>query len=82
MAKGKCETCGKEIDSKYKYCLDCMKKYKEEQGESTSRDNEDVVKALEKIDQTLQHINWNFGVAVATIRKDKKLLKKLIEDEK
>jgi len=47
---GKCNNCGKEIDDKYKYCLDCMNKYKEDKPES----NDELVDIITKV-------NWNLG---------------------
>lgn len=83
MADGKCENCGKKIDSKYKYCLGCMNDYKKDNStETPAGDSSDICEKLERIDQTLQRMNWNFGMLVATIRKDKELVEKLVENEK
>ena len=81
MADGECENCGKSINSKYKYCLDCMNSYKSERKEEIKESNKDICERLDKIADTLEKMNWNFGMLVATIRKDTKLVKKLIDNE-
>lgn len=49
-----CEDCGKEIDDKYKVCVDCNEKRK-------VKGNGDTLKMLEKI-------NWNLGTIALSLK--------------
>jgi hypothetical protein len=80
---GKCENCGKEVNKKYKYCKSCVDNYKKDtlgtETHTSNVANADVCEKLDSLIDILNKINWNFGMLVATLRKDDKLIKKLID---
>lgn len=49
---GKCEGCGKEINDKYKMCLECLNKAKQ----LNNIDSKAIYELLEKA-------NWNWGIS-------------------
>lgn len=89
MANGKCESCGCPVDSKYKYCLPCMKKWKEDNSTETPvGDSSDIcgkldriADSLDKLVEVLHFSNWNLGSISAVMRGDEELLKKLKKDK-
>jgi hypothetical protein len=52
----KCEVCGKEIDSKYKFCIACSQKLKEEKTDRGFSDSGEVVKAIQQVNNNLYFI--------------------------
>ena len=50
-----CKSCGKEIDDKYEYCIQCIQKVKE------TNTSQDMIKVLE-------HLNWNAGATQKWIK--------------
>ena len=79
---GKCQ-CGKEIDDKYKMCLDCLNKTRNNKPSTeTLNQNAHPDELLIKIETHLEHINWNLGKISAILSKDTKLFNQIKKDEK
>jgi len=74
-----CEKCGKEIDDKYKYCMNCFEKYKGDNPKGSDEDR--ITKALEIIAKHIEHLNWNVGKLVSILGNDLETFNKIKDAE-
>lgn len=84
VKQGVCITCGKEIDPKYKYCIECINDFKAglKSQPADVKLSSNIISNNNKVVEQLTFINWNLGRIVAVLENNPKLKKDILKDIK